>query len=262
MRSELVAELVERAQELLLNARRAVALTGAGISTPSGIPDFRSPTSGLWQHVDPMQVATRYAFQQRPQDFYDWIHPLVETTLAARPNAAHYALVEMESHGPLRAVITQNIDMLHSKAGSQRVIEIHGHLREMTCLRCYDIVPAAPVFQQFLATGEVPRCHCGGVLKPNVILFGEQLPVRAVQASKHETIQSDLMLVAGSSLEVAPAGDLPILARQTGARLIVVNLEPTHVDELADVVIRADVVDILPRLAAPFQEADQAWDQA
>jgi NAD-dependent deacetylase len=258
MISERVSDLVERAQELLLSARHAVALTGAGISTPSGIPDFRSPASGLWQHADPMQVASLFAFQQRPQDFYDWIHPLAEVTLAARPNAAHYALAQMESHGPLRAVITQNIDMLHSKAGSERIIEIHGHLREMTCLRCYEIVPATAIFQQFLVTGEVPRCHCGGVLKPNVILFGEQLPVRAMQASKRETIQSDLMLVAGSSLEVAPAGDLPLLARQTGARLIIVNLEPTHVDEMADVVIRADVVEILPRLAAPFQSTAQA----
>lgn len=247
-----VATLVQQAQRLLANARHVVALTGAGISTPSGIPDFRSPSSGLWEQVDPMHVASLFAFRQRPQDFYDWIHPVARKTLAARPNAAHKALAQLEEFGPLQAVITQNIDMLHSKAGSQKIIEIHGHLRELTCLRCYGIVPAEPVLQQFLESGETPRCACGGVLKPNVILFGEQLPVRALSESKRQARRCDLMLVAGSSLEVAPAGDLPVLARDAGARLIIVNYEQTHADPLADVVIHADVVEILPQLAEPF----------
>jgi len=244
--------LVAAARRLLQGARHAVALTGAGISTPSGIPDFRSRQSGLWQHVDPLEVASIYAFRQRPQDFYDWIHPLAQKTLAARPNAAHHALARMEKHGPLRAIITQNIDMLHTRAGSQTIIELHGHLRELTCLNCFEIVPSRDILHVFLESGEAPRCPCGGVYKPNVILFGEQLPVRALTQSKREARRCDVMLVAGSSLEVAPAGDLPNLAHESGARLIVVNLQPTYADEIADVVIHDDVVTILPQLAAIF----------
>lgn len=245
-------ELIEEARRLLSGASHIVALTGAGISTPSGIPDFRSPSSGLWERVDPLQVASLFAFRQRPQDFYDWIYPLTKKTLAARPNAAHLALAQMEKFGPLQAVITQNIDMLHSKAGSQNIIEIHGHMRELTCLRCFDIVPSEPVLEQFLESGEAPHCSCGGVLKPNVILFGEQLPVRALAESKRQARQCDVMLVVGSSLEVAPAGDLPLLARDHDARLIIVNYGETYADHIADVVIHADVVEVLPLLADPF----------
>lgn len=247
-----IQTLISEAQQLLKSAEHIVALTGAGISTPSGIPDFRSPRSGLWQHVDPLQVASIYAFRQRPQDFYDWIHPLAQQTLAAEPNAAHRALAHMEKYGPLRAVITQNIDMLHSRAGSETVIEIHGHLRELTCLDCFEIVPSGAILQTFLDSRETPRCPCGGVFKPNVILFGEQLPVRALTRSKREARACDLMLVAGSSLEVAPAGDLPSMAHDAGASLIIVNLEPTYADEIADVVIHDDVVRVLPELAAIF----------
>ncbi|MDT8306251.1 MAG: NAD-dependent deacylase [Anaerolineae bacterium] len=247
------AELIRKAKSILREARRVVALTGAGISTPSGIPDFRSPHSGLWAHADPMEVATIYAFRQHPQDFYDWIHPLTAMTLAAEPNAAHIALAHMERFGPLQAVITQNIDMLHTRAGSQTVLEVHGHMREMTCLRCFDIVPSAGILEEFLESAETPRCSCGGVLKPNVILFGEQLPVRTLNRAKQQTRLADVMLVVGSSLEVAPAGDLPLLAHAHGAQLIIVNFEPTHVDDAADVVIHADVVDVLPQLASVFQ---------
>jgi NAD-dependent deacetylase len=126
-------------------------------------------------------------------------------------------------------------------------------MREMTCLRCFDIVPSASILEEFLFTAETPHCSCGGVLKPNVILFGEQLPVRTLNRAKKETQLADVMLVAGSSLEVAPAGDLPIMAKAHGARLIVVNLEPTHIDIHADVVIHGDVVEVLPRLAELFQ---------
>jgi len=251
-----IDKLIAEAQELLRKSRHAVALTGAGISTPSGIPDFRSPESGLWERADPFQVASIYAFRQRPQDFYDWIHPLTKKTLAAQPNPAHVALAQLEQYGPIKAVITQNIDMLHTRAGSETVLEVHGHMRELTCLRCYDIVPSEAVLQEFIETGEAPHCSCGGVLKPNVILFGEQLPMRTMNRSKKQAQLCDLLLVAGSSLEVAPAGDLPAMAYETGSRLIIVNYDETHADQMADVVIHADVVDVLPRLAAPFVPED------
>lgn len=244
---------IEQAIKLLQSSSTAVALTGAGISTPSGIPDFRSPDSGLWDRHDAMEVATIYAFKQRPHDFYDWMRPLAVLILNAQPNPAHAALAQLEQYGPVKALITQNIDMLHGRAGSRNVYEVHGHMRRATCISCHAEIDANGMLAEFVATGDVPHCdYCGGVLKPNVILFGELLPMRVLKAAQSYAVHSDLMLIAGTSLEVAPAGDLPLLAKQTGARLIIVNNSPTHVDDIADVVIRGDVAEVLPRLAAPF----------
>jgi len=245
--------LINQAIELLQQSRHAVALTGAGVSTPSGIPDFRSRDSGLWARYDPMQVATIYAFKQNPQVFYDWLRPVIDLMVAAKPNAAHLALADLEIHGPLKAIITQNIDTLHAKAGSQIVHELHGHMREATCIRCYEIYNTSAVLDDFMTTGAVPHCPaCGGVLKPNAILFGELLPITILNQSRRQAKSCDLMLAIGSSLEVAPAGDLPLQAKHSGAGLIIVTLSETHLDDLADVVIHADVVDVLPRLVAPF----------
>lgn len=169
---------IQHATELIQQARHIVAMTGAGISTLSGIPDFRSPNSGLWNSADPLEVASIHAFRRNPQLFYNWIHPVSQLFLDAKPNAAHQALVKLERSGKLKAVITQNIDDLHTKAGSQTVFELHGHLRELTCVQCYRVTAAELVLEKFVADGQVPHCaHCGGVLKPNVILFGEQLPM-------------------------------------------------------------------------------------
>ncbi len=236
--------------DLLRQARYAVSLTGAGISTPSGIPDFRSPNSGLWENADPFKVATIFGFKTRPQDFYNWIRPLAATVMRAQPNPAHTALARMEQRGILKTVITQNIDMLHTRAGSQSVVEVHGHFREMTCISCYHIYESTPFITPFLETGAIPHClRCGGVLKPNVILFGEQLPIRELIAAQQAAAQCDVMLVAGSSMEVAPACDLPVKARQHGAAVVIINLEETPVDAMAQVIIRDDVAAILPQIA-------------
>lgn len=244
---------VARAIALLREAKHAVALTGAGISTPSGIPDFRSPDSGVWQHVDPMNVASIYAFRHNPQAFFDWIRPLANTTLQAKPNPAHFALANLETSGRLQAIITQNIDLLHSKAGSHTVYEIHGSLRRATCQGCHAQIEALPMWQQFVQDSRLPTCTgCGAVLKPNVVLFGEMLPALVMHLAQDAARNCDLMLVAGSSLETAPAGDLPLLAKRAGARLIIVNLGPTHMDKEADLLFREDVAELLPLLAAPF----------
>ena len=200
---------IERAVDLVRESRHMVAFTGAGHSTPSGIPDFRSPESGLWEKANPMLVASIWSFRLNPQSFFDWVRPLAELTLNARPNPAHLALAALEQRGVLKAIITQNIDDLHQKAGSQRVLELHGHMREATCIRCYTVVPAEPIIERFLSDGRIPRCECGGVLKPNVILFGEQLPIQVLNAAIDEARHCDLMLVAGSSLEVTPAAEVP-----------------------------------------------------
>lgn len=236
---------IQQAADLIDKAQRLVAMTGAGISTPSGIPDFRSPSSGLWDNVDPLAVASIYAFRQNPQQFYDWIHPLSNLVLDAEPNPAHYALAELERRGKLKAIITQNIDDLHHKAGSQNVIELHGHLREVACIQCHQVQESKGIFQKFINDGQAPQCHCGGILKPNTVLFGEQLPMQEFVSAQLAIKEVDLMLIVGSSLEVAPVSDLPALALENGAKLIIINLHPTYLDPKAEVIIRGDVAEAL-----------------
>jgi NAD-dependent deacetylase len=242
--------LISRAARLLRRSRYAVALTGAGISTPSGIPDFRSPGIGLWESVDPMRVASIYAFRRDPRAFYNWIRPLARALFEARPNPGHRALARLEAGRYLQAVITQNIDDLHRQAGSAEVLQIHGHLHSATCLDCYQVQPAEDLLETALKTEAVPRCpECGGVMKPDAVLFGEQLPVEVVNAVMRHIESADLMLIAGSSLEVVPVSQLPLRVHRNGGRLIVVNLTSTYADDVADVVIHDDVADILPQIA-------------
>lgn len=252
-----ITQKIDYATQLIQNAKNLVAFTGAGISTDSGIPDFRSDDSGLWKQVtvDPLEVASLYGFRRNPQAFYDWVKPLAHTIIHAKPNSAHIALAELEKQGILKSVITQNIDMLHTRAGNSTIYELHGHMRQTTCIRCYVVFDGVPILEQFLRDGLVPRCeHCGGVLKPNVILFGEQLPVRELRDSQDATKKCDAMLVIGSSLEVAPANQLPVIAKRNNAKLIIINLEETHLDHLADVVIHARAAQVLPQILAQLQD--------
>ncbi len=253
------AALVAQAADLLRRSRATVAFTGAGLSTPSGIPDFRSAGSGLWENADPFEVASLAAFRYHPEKFYAWVRPLVETMHHAQPNPAHHALAALEAAGRLALVITQNIDTLHLRAGSRHVLEIHGHVREVTCGNCHRHWPGQPVFDQFLQDGQVPRCaDCGGVLKPDVILMGEQLPEALLRQAQTAVKNCDVLLVAGSSLEVFPAADLPLKAITYGARLILVNITPTYLDEQAAVVIHGDVAEILPQMAEAVLEPAHA----
>lgn len=243
-------ESIRQAASILRYAQMTVAFTGAGISTPSGIPDFRSEASGLWNSADPMEVASLHGFRANPRAFYEWVKPLARTLLEAQPNAAHLALARLEAIGLLTTIITQNIDMLHQRAGSRQVLEIHGHLRQATCIHCYLSAPAAGMIRDWLEAQVLPRCPaCGNVMKPNAILFGEQLPALVFNEARIAAKQCDVMLVAGSSLEVFPAADLPMLALEHGARLIIVNRDPTFLDEQAAVIIRDDLAEALPLLA-------------
>jgi NAD-dependent deacetylase len=247
---------VQQAANLIRNASHPVALTGAGVSTPSGIPDFRTPGSGLWERDDPMSVASIWGFVEHPQGFFEWVRPLTQLMLAAQPNPAHCALAALEAMGKLNAIVTQNIDNLHQMAGSKRVLEVHGHMREATCIRCYHIEPGKPLMIKFLEDGEIPTCSvCGGVMKPNVVLFGEMLPVSVMYEAEQESKACDVMLIAGSSLEVAPAADLPLVAKKNGAQLIIVNNTPTPADTHAAVVLREDVAIALPKIAALIRNA-------
>ncbi len=242
---------MQHAVQLLTQARYAVALTGAGLSTPSGIADFRSPNTGLWENYDPMEVATFQAFRRRPADFFNWIRPLARQMFEAQPNLAHYALAELQQAGRVQHIITQNIDGLQQRAGAQHVIELHGDIFTGTCVDCYTVYRSAEFHAQFIDAGRIPTCpRCGGIVKPNVILFGEALPVHALMAAKRAVANCDVLLIAGSSLEVAPAADLPMLARSRQAHVIIVNQGPTYMDNYCDVLIRDDVAAALPIIAA------------
>jgi NAD-dependent deacetylase len=242
---------IARAIEIVRAAQNVVALTGAGLSVPSGVPDFRSD-GGLWDGEDPMQVASLRMFQAQPQRFYAWFRPLLARLLAAQPNPGHMALAALEHAGKLKAVITQNIDGLQQRAGSREVYELHGHLRSATCLSCERQVPSAPLIA-CVRHGNIPRCDCGGLFKPDVVLFDELLPRGLFWLAQRAIETCDTLIVAGTALEVAPVCDMPLAALRRGARLIIVNQGETYLEERADVVLHADVAEALPAIAQPIK---------
>ncbi len=248
--SEEIKKNIKCAVDIIRNSKRAVMLSGAGISTPSGIPDFRSTESGLWTKYDPFEVASLISFRHHPEKFYDWIHPLADEMRKAEPNAAHYSVAQLEQAGYLKTIITQNIDGLHQRAGSKNVIEVHGSLETMTCVDCYEKANAEDYIQPYLEKGQIPRCSvCGGILKPDVVLYGEQLPVHSWLQAQKTSKNCDVMIVAGSSLEVLPVAGLPMRALENGGHLIIINQSDTYIDVRADVVFHENVIDILPKIA-------------
>lgn len=233
----------------LLGGGRAVAMTGAGVSTASGLPDFRS-SGGFWAGVDPMKVASRTAFERTPEAFYAFYRRRIDTLDRAAPNPAHVALAALERAGLLDGVITQNVDGLHQAAGSAHVIELHGNLREALCVGCGTVRPIAAI-RDALASGTLPRCDgCGALLKPYIVLFEELLPQGAWAAATSLARASRVMLVAGSSLQVTPASWLPQDTLDAGGQVIVVNQEPTPYDRRAAVTLRGPSEQILPPIAA------------
>lgn len=246
----LFEEQIKEAQNLILNSKYTICLTGAGISTPSGIPDFRSPVSGIWEKVDPMEVATIWAFKQNPKKFYDFFSPMIDTIMYAKPNPAHIALAQLEEKGLLQLIITQNIDGLHQKAGSKNVAEVHGNFKECICLECRRIFSSEELILQLKGSKKIPTCEvCGGVIKPNVVLFGETLPLDVLYRAQRAAQDCEVMLCVGSSLVVYPAAGLPEIAYSSGAKIIVINLQPTYIDAKAKVVIPGEVDKVLPEIA-------------
>ncbi len=240
---------IQFAGELVRRAEHAVVLTGAGISTPSGIPDFRSEGTGLWSHDEPLEVASLTTFRTHPERFYAWFRPLAGQIFAAQPNEAHRAFARLEQRGRLKTIATQNIDMLHQKAGAAHVVEMHGTLATLSCTRCFQKFDSLPYLKPFVDEGKIPTCpQCGAVLKPDVILFGEQLPQQAWFEAQRASRACDLMIVAGSSLEVMPVAGLPMQAVDRGAHLLIVNNSPTYLDVRADAVLNGDVVDLIPAI--------------
>lgn len=239
---------IRRVVELIRSAGSVLVLTGAGISTPSGIPDFRSPFSGLWHTFDPMEVASIWGFHDNPERFFRWFMPVARAIRTARPNAAHYALAALERSGKLDLLVTQNIDGLHQQAGSSDVVELHGDIRSTRCLGCAEETPSELLWAR-VERGEVLRCaSCGNLLKPRAILFGEPLPYESLRRAQEAALRCDLLLAVGTSLEVEPASDLPHLARRRGSKVVIINRQPTAADSLAEVTVRGDIARVLPQM--------------
>jgi NAD-dependent deacetylase len=241
---------------LIHSAGSVVALTGAGISVPSGIPDFRSPGTGLWATVDPMEVAHIDVFRREPERFWAFYGQRFATLSDKQPNPAHRALVELERRGALDAVITQNIDGLHREAGTGDLIEVHGSIARASCLACaagsYEL---AEVRVRLAADpAGVPRCDCGAPLKPDVVLFGELLPEAALDRAWGLAAHADLLLCVGSSLEVYPVSELPGLTLRAGGAVALVTMGPTPYDRDATVKLDGDVV---AELSAVLAELDR-----
>jgi NAD-dependent protein deacetylase/lipoamidase len=232
-----------RVAELLRESERAVVLTGAGVSVPSGIPDFRTPGKGLWDKVNPMEVAHIDAFRRDPDRFWSFYSQRFASLVEKRPNPAHEAIAELERRGLVRGVITQNVDRLHRRAGSERVVEVHGSIDNCVCLECGGRVSLESVIEMLDSGIATPECSaCIAVLKPDVVLFGELLPEEAMAEAHALSQEADLMLCVGSSLEVFPVASLPGVALENGARLALVTQGPTPYDSDADVKLGGDVV--------------------
>ena len=238
---------VSKLKKIVMDSKRIVAFTGAGFSAESGISTFRG-AGGLWSKYDPSIYAEVNRFREDPSYYWrffrDERYPVIKR---AKPNEGHFALAELEKRGKIYRVITQNIDGLHQLAGSSDVIELHGNTRKIFCLSCereYSMNEAYCLLKEELP----PRCSCGGVLKPGTVLFGEPLPKVALDMAMLATRNCDMFLVLGSSLVVYPAASLPRIAKKSGAILVIVNIDPTPLDDMADLVINGGTSKLLSRL--------------
>ncbi|MGH2714708.1 MAG: SIR2 family NAD-dependent protein deacylase [Thermoleophilaceae bacterium] len=246
-----VSASAERLAQLLRDSKCTVVLTGAGVSVPSGIPDFRSPGTGLWENVDPMEVAHIDAWRRDPDRFWGFYGDRFVSLFDKQPNDAHLALAELERRGLVKAVITQNVDRLHRRAGSERVVEVHGSIEHSVCLECRGKLSLERVMEQLRAGHGAPECPaCVAPLKPDVVLFGELLPERAMAEAHDLALEADLMVCVGSSLEVYPVAGLPAMTRGGGGRLALVTQGPTPYDADAEVKLDGDVVEDLRAVLA------------
>jgi NAD-dependent deacetylase len=240
---------ISRLADLIRRLQPCVVLTGAGVSTESGIPDFRSPT-GLWAEIDPREYASIEAFRADPEKVWRFYGPRISMLVDTEPNSAHFALAELERRGLVRAVVTQNIDLLHERAGSREVVEVHGSIRACTCLDCGSSYGLAHIVKWFEEhPEEAPRCFsCAAVLKPDIVFFGELLPEQAIDRAYELARSAGLMLVVGSSLEVFPVAGLPDETLRSGGRVAIVNRGPTPIDDRAAVRLEGSAGEILSAL--------------
>jgi NAD-dependent deacetylase len=240
-----------RLAEMLREARSAVVLTGAGVSVPSGIPDFRSPGTGIWEKVNPMEVAHIDAFRREPDRFWHFYGERFASLVDKEPNDAHFAIADLERRGLIRGVVTQNVDRLHRRAGSQNVIEVHGSIEWSVCPECGGRVSLERVLEVMAEHPGAPECTaCIAPLKPDVVLFGEMLPEVAISDAYALAAEADLIVCVGSSLEVFPVASLPGVTRDAGGRIALITQGPTPYDDDAVVKLSGDVVEELSAVMA------------
>jgi NAD-dependent deacetylase len=233
---------IERLRSLLAMSRRMVAFTGAGISTESGIPDFRSP-GGIWTRMQPIDFQDFLSSEEARRESWRRKIKADGTFARAQPNRGHRAIAELWRRGLCSSVITQNVDGLHQASGiaTDRVIELHGNATYAGCLQCEERFELGPILEAFARDETLPVCDCGGIVKTATISFGQAMPLVPMRRSEEETLACDLFLATGSSLVVYPAAGFPALAKRAGARLVILNREPTDLDSIADLVIHADI---------------------
>ncbi len=244
------AEKIDRLSDLIKEHKRFYVLTGAGVSTASGVPDFRSPGTGLWEKIDPIATSSVEVLYNNPRLFYEAAFTRFAKISSAEPNQGHYMLARLEKLGYLRGLITQNIDGLHVQAGSKKVWEVHGHLRSGYCLGCKKKYPFEALVQQVELKRIPPVCQiCHSMLRPDVVLFGDPMPAFFFELNQEIQTDCDFMLVVGSSLVVYPVADLPRLAK----KLAIINNQPTDYDGRAEMVIREDISQVLNDLVEKLE---------
>jgi NAD-dependent deacetylase len=250
----LIDEQILGVAKLIKDSKRVVVLTGAGISVESGIPDFRGP-DGLWKKFDPNKVGTITSFLSNPEDWWKMAQEIAPVIFNAKPNPGHYALAEMERMGKVEAIITQNIDGLHQKAGSKNVIEVHGNVRSASCIQCKKKYGIDYVISEVGKGNFIPRCtDCGGVVKVDVVMFGEMLPEEAISEAYRLAQECDLLIVVGSSLVVYPVAALPGMALNRGAKTVIINEEKTGYTRYADYHIYGKAGEILPKIVETLKK--------
>jgi len=247
--------------EKIKEGGRNIAFTGAGISTESGIPDYRSQ-GGIWDKFRPVYFDEFMSSRDSREEYWRRWVALYQGITDARPNAAHMALARLEQMGLLQAVITQNIDGLHQASGlaDENVIELHGNTCRIRCMSCRKIAPIDGVRQRLTHGDKAPECECGGYLKPDTISFGQSMPVAEVEKAAALSGDSDFFLVVGSTLLVQPAANMPVYAKNGGAFLAIINLSDTPCDEMCDILIRGKAAEILDQIAKAVEKAN--WEQA
>lgn len=235
--------------EYLAQSRAAMALTGAGISAESGIPTFRG-VQGLWEKYDIMEFAHIDSFRRNPVKVWGMLLELDQTMVSARPNPGHLALARLEQLNYLKMVVTQNVDNLHQDAGSREVVEFHGNAQRLRCLDCRSLFDRTVIDVNHLP----PRCHCGGLIKPDVVMFGEAIPWDAHIKAFDMAGRTDLILVVGTSAVVAPASEIPIMAKRAGAKVVEINPEPTVLtDRISNLLLQGSAAQVLPRVVAALE---------
>jgi len=265
--SEDYSEKIKTIAKWIVDSKFCIVLSGAGISTESGIPDFRGP-EGLWTKTgdDPMDIASIAAFEDMAsgggsQGMTDMLMDLVQKLITARPNKAHKVVGKLYKKGYVKAVITQNIDNLHQRGGAKEVIEVHGTYKTATCMKCNKKYKFEQLMQMVLQDGNFPptceRVPCDGVIKPDVVFFGEMLPAIAIRKAMEYAQNTDLMLVLGSSLVVYPVANLPNIAKSNGAKIVIINNEETSKDHLADIIIRDKLGKVMPKILEEVELIEQ-----